>query len=101
MTRNAEGHPSGFLADPTRFLFFTGKGGVGKTSIACAAALALADSGRSRQSDAGARSAGIGAKASASDTDREWRLATPIRPIPCASYKSHLGITSGRSPVKQ
>jgi len=48
-----------------------------------------------------ARTAGIGAKASAGDTEREWRLATPIRPIPCASHKSHLGITSGRSPVEQ
>ena len=31
------------LAAPTRFLFFTGKGGVGKTSLACASAIALAD----------------------------------------------------------
>ena len=31
-----------FLDDPPRHLFFTGKGGVGKTSIACAAALHLA-----------------------------------------------------------
>ena len=30
----------------TRFLFFTGKGGVGKTSMACATALALAEGGR-------------------------------------------------------
>ena len=30
----------------TRHLFFTGKGGVGKTSLACATALALADAGR-------------------------------------------------------
>lgn len=30
----------------TRHLFFTGKGGVGKTSVACATALALADAGR-------------------------------------------------------
>lgn len=30
---------------PTRHLFFTGKGGVGKTSIACATAVALADQG--------------------------------------------------------
>jgi arsenite-transporting ATPase len=42
----AAAHPPGFLADPTRFLFFTGKGGVGKTSIACAAALTLADGGK-------------------------------------------------------
>ncbi len=31
---------------PTRVLFFTGKGGVGKTSLACATAMALADAGR-------------------------------------------------------
>jgi arsenite-transporting ATPase len=35
----------GFLAAPTRFLFFTGKGGVGKTSLSAAAAIALADDG--------------------------------------------------------
>ena len=47
MNDNAAVHPPGFLADPTRYMFFTGKGGVGKTSIACAAALALADCGKS------------------------------------------------------
>ena len=31
---------------PTRFVFFTGKGGVGKTTVAAAGALALADQGR-------------------------------------------------------
>ena len=35
-----------FLDQPPRFLFFTGKGGVGKTSIACATALMLAAQGR-------------------------------------------------------
>ena len=35
-----------FLEQPPRFLFFTGKGGVGKTSIACATAIQLADEGQ-------------------------------------------------------
>lgn len=35
-----------FLDQPPRFLFFTGKGGVGKTSIACATAIQLAASGK-------------------------------------------------------
>ena len=34
------------LSSPTRFLFFTGKGGVGKTSVSAAVAIALADAGR-------------------------------------------------------
>ena len=36
----------GFLQAPPRHLFFTGKGGVGKTSIACASAIALAEAGQ-------------------------------------------------------
>jgi arsenite-transporting ATPase len=35
-----------FLLGAPRFYFFTGKGGVGKTSIACATAVRLADQGR-------------------------------------------------------
>lgn len=38
--------PLGFLNFPTRHLFFTGKGGVGKTSLSTAAALGLADAGK-------------------------------------------------------
>lgn len=34
------------LPNPTRFLFFTGKGGVGKTSLSAATAISLADAGR-------------------------------------------------------
>ena len=34
------------IHNPTRILFFTGKGGVGKTSAACATAIALADAGK-------------------------------------------------------
>jgi arsenite-transporting ATPase len=37
-------HPSSIPSTP--YLFFTGKGGVGKTSTACASAVALADSGK-------------------------------------------------------
>ena len=36
----------GFLDHATRHLFFTGKGGVGKTSLSTAAALSLADAGK-------------------------------------------------------
>jgi len=34
------------VMNPTKYLFFTGKGGVGKTSIACAVAVNLADLGK-------------------------------------------------------
>ena len=36
----------GLLNRPTRHLFFTGKGGVGQTSLSTAAALSLADAGK-------------------------------------------------------
>lgn len=36
----------GFLNLPTRHIFFTGKGGVGKTSLSTATALAMADAGK-------------------------------------------------------
>ena len=35
-----------WLTHPTRFMFFTGKGGVGKTSLSTATAIHLADSGK-------------------------------------------------------
>lgn len=47
MNTGSEPLPLGLLREPTSYLFFTGKGGVGKTSLACAVALALSDAGRS------------------------------------------------------
>lgn len=41
-----EAQSLGILDNPARYLFFTGKGGVGKTTIACAVALNLAAAGR-------------------------------------------------------
>lgn len=46
MNQSPEKSLTHFLEAPTRFLFFTGKGGVGKTSLACATAIALADKGK-------------------------------------------------------
>lgn len=34
------------MTDASTYLFFTGKGGVGKKSLACATAVELADSGK-------------------------------------------------------
>ena len=47
MTASPKNNPWRFLDHPPAFLFFTGKGGVGKTSLACATALYLAEQGRS------------------------------------------------------
>jgi arsenite-transporting ATPase len=43
---NPRNPPWQFLDHPPAFLFFTGKGGVGKTSLACATAVYLAEQGR-------------------------------------------------------
>lgn len=45
MLLTAQAQPR-LLADAPRYLFLTGKGGVGKTSVACAAAIALARTGK-------------------------------------------------------
>lgn len=46
MRRAAHSHVS-FLDQPSRYMFFTGKGGVGKTALSCATALKLADAAKS------------------------------------------------------
>jgi arsenite-transporting ATPase len=38
--------PMNLLPQPTRYLFFTGKGGVGKTSLSAATAMSMADAGK-------------------------------------------------------
>src|SRR5690606_29451965 len=43
---NAMGTTSNWSDAATKHLFFTGKGGVGKTSLACATAVRLADAGK-------------------------------------------------------
>ena len=45
MKRAEASIPLGILQNPTRFMFFTGKGGVGKTTLACAVALQLCQQG--------------------------------------------------------
>nr|WP_295074692.1 arsenical pump-driving ATPase [uncultured Roseateles sp.] len=45
-SKAAQNNIAGFLRQPTRHLFFTGKGGVGKTSLSAATALTLADAGK-------------------------------------------------------
>ena len=46
MPDDPRSHWSAFLSRAPRHLFFTGKGGVGKTSLACASAVMLGDAGR-------------------------------------------------------
>ena len=43
---NTKGIKMDIAKQATRYLFFTGKGGVGKTSVSCAVAIALADGGK-------------------------------------------------------
>ena len=44
--KNHAGNILQFIQTAPRFLFFTGKGGVGKTTLSCATAVALADQGK-------------------------------------------------------
>ena len=46
ITSDSVSLPLDLLKSSTRFMFFTGKGGVGKTSLSAATALALADAGK-------------------------------------------------------
>ena len=74
-----------FLDRPPRFLFFTGKGGVGKTSIACATA---SHAGRIRASGAaGSRRPGL-----QRGQVFGLRIGNQITPVPNVPYLSALEI---------
>ncbi|HEY2512789.1 MAG TPA: arsenical pump-driving ATPase [Polyangiaceae bacterium] len=64
-----------FLSRAPRHLFFTGKGGVGKTSIACATAIALAD-----------RGARVLLVSTDPASNLDEVLATPLGPAPRAVF---------------
>ncbi len=75
----------GLLAHPTRYIFFTGKGGVGKTSISAATALTLSDAGKSVL---------LVSTDAASNLDEMLGVElrnTPV-PVPCAPGLSVLNI---------
>jgi arsenite-transporting ATPase len=72
-----------FLKDAPRHLFFTGKGGVGKTSLACASAVLLASMGRKVL---------IVSTDPASNLDAVLETALTSRPTPIAGVPSLLGM---------
>lgn len=73
------------IREPTPFLFFTGKGGVGKTSLACATAV--------KQADVGQRVLLVSsAPASNQDEVLGTRLANVPTPIPGVARLSVLNI---------
>ncbi len=59
------------LTEPTRYLFFTGKGGVGKTSLSCASAITLCD-----------RDKRVLLVSTDPASNLDEMLATPLRDIP-------------------
>ncbi|CAD7055254.1 arsenical pump-driving ATPase [Pseudorhizobium halotolerans] len=61
------------LTEPTRYLFFTGKGGVGKTSLSCASAITLCD-----------RDKRVLLVSTDPASNLDEMLATPLRDIPTA-----------------
>ena len=67
----------------TRYLFFTGKGGVGKTSLSCATGLALAGAGKRVlivSTDPASNLDEVLGTPSRFDADRDYRRAGPLRP---------------------
>ncbi len=77
-------------ANTTRYLFFTGKGGVGKTSLSCATALKLAEAGKRVL---------LVSTDPASNLDEvlETKLTNPPTPIAGAPGLDALNINPGRS----
>lgn len=69
--------------DNTRYLFFTGKGGVGKTSLSCATSLALAEAGKRVL---------IVSTDPASNLDEVLETALGSRPVPVSGVSGLLAL---------
>ncbi len=80
-----------FLNDAPRFLFFTGKGGVGKTSIACASAITLARAGKKVLLVSTDPASNVGQVFGVS-------IGNTITPIPAAAGLSALEIDPNKPP---
>ena len=85
-----------FRVVQTKYLFLTGKGGVGKTSVACATAVALADAGKKVlliSTDPASNlqdvfSMELTNKATAIDAVPNLAVANSCRKRPCATWKN-------------
>ena len=100
----------GLLAAPTRFMFFTGKGGVGKTSLSSATAIALAEaaahsgptSGRERTTtEAAAELVAASESTDASTIDIKLNVALPqavaMTAVGCALCMAGIGLGTENS----